>query len=191
MKYSIFKWLIFLFIYIIYFSCNINKSKKSETNNTLNSRCQLLSMDFTIDYSTMKDFEKEIRSYFNDEYYYDILVVFMKGGNHQLSYLHRWYLQEEKSWTMLNIKNGLKTKKVVEEFPKKTIPLINNITNGNFVQVCDYSSNNDTYLYLIKENANIKIKYISSSSTHFELSQKDKNKIKNIIDVFEALEKME
>ena len=64
---------------------------------------------------------------------------------------------------------------------------IEQIEEGSYIQICNYTTANISYLYLIKIKGVIKFQYSSSMKSN-ALDLKSKNKIQKFLTVFRKLE---
>lgn len=169
------------------FSCKIPQNNVERADNF--SKCKLHEQQFDIDLTGYKEFNSELTDFFNTtSNEYDILKIFMRGGNHQDSYLKRWFINEKQKWMRVDQKDTEKARLVSGISPEGIDDLLGTISTGSFMQTCNYSSNNDSYIYLIKRLDKIKFQYFTSSADYNSLGDSDKDKVYNAIRVFLALE---
>jgi hypothetical protein len=177
-----------LILIIACFSCKINSSKQFPNYEAERLDCTLSQKEFEIAAESFKDFNLQLTDFLAAKNKYDILKIFMKGGNHKKSFLKRWFLNEKNMWVELHRGNEKVTKREVSKRSDEIENLMSLVEEGSFMQSCEYQSNNDTYLLLIQENGIIKFQYLSVNLDYKALSDSDKNKIDNAVKLFSFFE---
>ena len=178
-----------LFLMLVCFSCKTNSTSQNISHTISNPPCKLHQKDFDIASDGFKEFNLQLNNFFKTKNKYDVLKIFMKGGNHEKSFLKRWLLDENKKWVQISQKNKIETKHYLKNVPSEIDSLISLVQEGSFMQECVYNSNNDSYLLLIKDSGKIKFQYMSMTIDSGALSDLDNNRIDAAIKVFSFFEK--
>lgn len=158
--------------------CSSNKALISAASS--GDSCRLFRKEFSIDTSTYKEFSKHLSEFFQSENAFDLLFIKMKGGNHPASELKRWYITDDVVHEMTLTGSGKRTDTFGSN-AGKILELATSVENGEYLQVCPYSSNNDSFLLLIKINSTVTFKYASTESDYRGLPISERNKILNVI----------
>lgn len=185
--------ILLFYCFIVFSSCLGSQQKKPLSKNQYNEntieRCLLTQEDFTIKSNNFEIFQLELDSFLKSKYKYDILKIYIKGGDPNQSYCERWFLNNRKEWNMVFISEE---KKLNSSFSVDSTELTNSLRKieyGSFIQNCLYSSSNTTYLYLIKLNGNLRFQYYSIFEDLRFLSKPEKDKIDDAMMFYSVLKK--
>jgi hypothetical protein len=168
----------FIIIFLCFIFCaNITK------NQHLN--CQLYSVDFNISSEDFPEFSSIINSFYDSQCAFDFVLLKIKGGNPNGSYILRYNYEDEWFYHYKGADDNTKTLKVTADSTIiKGFESFNKI--GHFIEICPYSSNNDLYVYMIKKNGEIYAKY---QSKHPLTSEKiNINELKRLVDKLQEME---
>lgn len=180
--------IIIKFLIITLLGCKSLEDKIDRSQKENN--CVLINKEFSIGSKTFKFFKEEIDSFFDSKKSFEILIIDYSGGNQKKHELMRWSFDRRSDFIDNTIIIGKEKKKyqLVEYDFKKITDYLSLLNSGSFMQICPrYSSNNDTYTILIKENSTLRFKYISSSNDYSILKNQEKKKIKSAITFIEYI----
>ncbi|MFY0604941.1 MAG: hypothetical protein JXQ93_13460 [Flavobacteriaceae bacterium] len=154
-----------------------------------NYNCELTKKEFSIDYNSYDNFKEELKDFLESKNEYDILYLFVSGGNEKKSFLKRWYLDGNKLNEIMK-DDAKNTKEIVNYSYNDFIKLFNMVENESFIQTCSYSSSNDSYMILTRESSKINFKYFSTSYSYNELNKSESKKIKNALNLITYLNRL-
>lgn len=123
--------------------------------------CQVHAVGFDVLSKDYSQFSSTIDSYYASEYIHDFLILKIKGGNPIKSFVLRYYL--DNSWhscSMVGDGSGESSKILPDSVLINQISSIKNV--GDYMEICPFSSSNDTYIYMIKRDGEVHVKYQSS-----------------------------
>ena len=173
------------FLILVIFSGS--SGRPSISNSTFGDSCKLYAQEFSIDISTYKHFEEPLSDFFESNNRFDGLFIKMKGGNPSASIMKRWFIENESvykvEWSHGQKRTDLLTKNIWE-----LLQLADLVESGDFLQLCPYSTNNDSYLILFKHNSVVKFKFSSTSKDYQALPDNDRNRISNVINLLAFLD---
>lgn len=177
--------LLILFISIFSICCQIIKAQNRVKENHSFPECSLNNEEFDIDFESFSSFKHDLESFMNGEYEYDVLTLFIKGGNNQESKLQRCHSNINGEW--INIKKSPDS--IIENkfYSEELIILIDEIKQENYIQSCDYTTNNDAYLIMIRNKKGIVFKYYSISRNYTSLAEDDILRLDGMIKVIDLL----
>jgi hypothetical protein len=174
----------FLILFILFASCTPQISKDFQVTKKVNM-CEIVDASFTIDY--YGNFSTELLEFLSSTNSIDVLQIKIRGGHPESSFLKRW--------TFVDNTKLLKNEKTFDQKFNQEIKSdfnalkkeIEQIEQGSYIQICNYTTANISYLYLIKIKGVIKFQYSSSMKSN-ALDLKSKNKIQKFLTVFRKLE---
>lgn len=177
--------LLCFFSFVIVF-CSNSSLKRGQLSGIAEDSCKLYNQEFSVETATFKEFKEPLSDFFNSENRFDLLFIKMKGGNHSESEMKRWFIKDEIAykiaWTQ-----GKRQMDLINVGTEKIVELANTIESGDYMQICPYSTNNDSYLILIKSNSVLKFKYTSTDKDYQGLSLTERNKISNVVNLLSYL----
>lgn len=118
---------------------------------------------------------------------FDAMIIEMKGGEPEPSYLKRWTLTNGELFKTEMIKSSRSIERVSSINVSELAKLSNEITSESYLQVCPYASDSNLFLFLIKKKSGIFFKY-SSSENYKSLDKKDLEQIKSAATIFDMLQ---
>lgn len=163
-----------------------NSVRLPQSNSSNEDDCKIFSQEFSVDASTYKEFSGPISDFLKSENQLDIMCINMKGGNHVASEMTRWLVEDgimyKSTWSQ-----GKKEKDSIVVDNERMIEFAESIERGDFMQMCSYSTNNDSYLIMIKSNSEVKFKYTSTGKNYHALPTSERDKILNVINLLTYL----
>jgi hypothetical protein len=167
-------------------SCSPKFNKTVSPN--YNVDCDLLNVDFEIETKGFRVVEDELNDFLNSTYSYDILIVEIEGGSDNFI-VKRWFVDEfGTKLKMLTITPTTKNEQS-RVLSNNFLNRIENIEEGGFLQICQYTSRRYSNLIMVKQESLLKFKYSSSNVNYTFLNQSDKNKIAYTIELIGYLNK--
>lgn len=170
----------FFILLILLSSCGPKFNKTASPDYNID--CELLTIDFEIDSKGFRVVEDELNDFLSSPYSYEIMIVEIEGGSDNFI-LKRWFVDEiESNLKMIKMTPTTKfnqSKILSNDFLNR----IENIEEGNYLQICQYTSRSYSYLIMIKQKSLLKFKYSSSIGGYNFLNQSDKDKIAHSIEL--------
>jgi len=143
--------------------------------------CNIVRVDLELDSKAYVGFVDDLNSFYKSSYEYDIIMLKVKGGNRNKSYLSRYYFDDK--WITYKNEAGKLVDK--EEFVIDNLymdTLLQGMNLGSYLNLCPLSSSNDSYIYMIKKEEKIVFRYHGG----YPLAGKNQD-IKGLEKVFEMV----
>jgi len=174
------RYLCFFIILTLLGSCGPQFNKTASPDYKID--CELLTIDFEIESKGFRVVEDELNDFLSSSYSYDIMIVEIESGSDNFI-LKRWFVGEiESNLKMIKMTPTTKynqSKILSNDFLNR----IENIEEGNYLQICQYTSRSYSYLIMVKQESLLKFKDSSSIGSYNFLNQSDKDKIAHTIEL--------
>lgn len=170
------------YILLLFLLFNINNKLEAQMED-----CELFEKKVLVIASDYPQFEEALNSFYSDSNVYDYIHIKIVGGNKQKSGLTRVFKSAEQ-WNYIIYEDKVVEEGVLKEGVNTLDLHLGNVKKGEFINICPYSSLNNTHIYMIKDKNTIKFKLISEPYTAHKI--KTDIRIKGFISFIQEIDEV-
>ncbi|MBT1689149.1 hypothetical protein [Dawidia soli] len=160
----------------------------SRSITTVSHNCNFIQQEFEIDENGFKQFNSELADFLKAHQDFDAMIIEMKGGEHEPSYLKRWTVINGELFKTEMVQASRSVKKMSSiDLDELVAKYSDKMSPGSYMQICPYSSDSNLLLFLIRNKNGIFFKY-SAAESYSSLEGKYLKQIKDAVSIFDLLQ---
>lgn len=174
-------------IVLVAFGAMLSFCSSSQTMTANSRNCDFTQREFEIDTNGFKEFNSELVDFMKSPRDFDAVIIEMKGGEQEPSYLNRWTLINGELLKTEMRQGSRNVTKVTSIDIEDVVRHGGKMQPASYMQICPYSSDSNLFLFLISNKDGLIFKY-SASETYRSLEGKNLEQIKDATSIFDLLE---